>query len=68
MRSINSKESWLEDEELAKETEACKQDVAQAYLVGFEATIEHASGLYPDIDYSQLVLGKTVVDGQLKDE
>ena len=35
------------DEDLAKETEACKQDTAQSYLVGFEATIEQASRLHP---------------------
>jgi len=44
------------DEEFDKETEACKQDVAQAYLV--EAVVEQASGLYPGIDYTQLGPGK----------
>ena len=56
------------DEYLTKETEACKQDAAQSYLVGFEAAIEQASGLHPEIDYSQLNPGKTVVNGQLRDE
>jgi len=28
------------DEDLAKETYSFKQDVAQSYLVGFEATLE----------------------------
>jgi len=56
------------DEEFAKENEVSKQDAAQAYLVGFEATIEEASELHPSIDYSQLGLGKTVVNGQLVEE
>ena len=56
------------DEEFSKETEACKQDDAQAYLVGFEVAIEEASRLYPNIDYSQLDPDKTMVDGQLRDE
>jgi len=55
------------DEELARETEACKQDTAQAYLVRFEEAIRQVSGLYLDLDYSQLGLGKVVVDGQLRD-
>jgi len=42
------------DENLAKETKACKQDVAQSYLVGFEAAIEQPLRLHPKIGYSQL--------------
>jgi len=45
-----------------------KLDTAQSYLVGFEAAIEQASGLHPEIDYSELDPCKTVVDGQLRDE
>ena len=45
------------DEEFAKETEACKQDTPQVYLVGFEAAIKQALGLHLEIDYSQLGLG-----------
>jgi len=56
------------DGDLAEATEAFKMDVAQSYLVGFEANITHASGLHSEIHYSQLGPGKTVVDGQLRDE
>jgi len=56
------------DEDFANTTEAFKLDAAQSYLVGFEATIEQASRLHPEIDYSELGPGKTVIDGQLRDE
>jgi len=36
--------------------------------MGFETAIEQASELHPEIDYSELSPGKTVVDGQLRDE
>ena len=56
------------DEDLAKEKESFKNDVAQSYLVGFEEAVEQASGLLPEIDFSVLGPSKTVVDIQLKDE
>jgi len=40
------------DKEFAIENEACRQDVAQAFLIGFEAAVKQASGLHPNIDYS----------------
>jgi len=43
-------------------------DAAQSYLVEFEAAAKQASGLHPEIDYSRLGPGKTMVDGQLRDE
>jgi len=52
-------------EEFAKETEGCKQDAAQAFLRGFEAAIEQASTFHPNIDFSQLSLVRTMVNGQL---
>jgi len=53
------------DEYFANEAEAFKLDTAQSYLVGFEAAIEQVLGLHPEIDYTELGPGKTVVDGQL---
>jgi len=53
---------------LQKKIEACKQDVAHAFLMGFEATVQQASGFHPTIDFSELGWGKTVVNDQLVEE
>jgi len=53
------------EKDLTKARESFKQDNAQSYLVGFEAAIEQASTLHPDL-VSELGPGKTVVDGQLR--
>jgi len=37
-------------------------------MAGFEDAVAQASGIYPEMDFSQLGLGKIVVDGQLVDE
>ncbi|KAK7342268.1 hypothetical protein VNO80_25214 [Phaseolus coccineus] len=56
------------DEDLAKTTKAFKLDAAQSYLVGFKAAIEQASAFHSELDYSELGPGKTMVDGQLRDD
>jgi len=48
--------------------ESFKQDASQSYLIEFEAAIEQDSALHPNLDYSELGPGKTVVDGQLRDD
>ena len=50
-------------EDLIKATDSFKQDVAQSYLVGFEAPLEQAVVVYPIMDLSELDPVKTVVDG-----
>jgi len=53
---------------LVKEREALTNDVVDSYMEGFEDAVAQASGIYLEMDFSQLGLGKTVVDGQLVDE
>jgi len=47
-------ELTCKDEDLTKATKSFKQDVAQSYLVGFEAALEQASTLHPTLDFSEL--------------
>jgi len=56
------------DEELVKEREALADDTSNSYMAGFEDVVAQASVIYPGMDFSQLGLGKTVVDRQLLDE
>jgi len=56
------------DEKLKKVKEALTDDAANSYLPGFEDVVAQASGIYPEINFSQLGLGKTVVDGRPMDE
>jgi len=37
-------------------------------MAGFEDAVAQAWGIYPEMDFSQLGLGKIVVDGRLVDE
>jgi len=50
---------------MVKERDALTDDVANSYMAGFEDAVAQASGMYPEMDFSQLGLGKIVVDGQL---
>jgi len=36
--------------------------------MGFEEVVAQASGVYPEMDFSQLGQGKTVINGQLVEE
>ena len=54
--------------ELVQERKALTDDVANSYVAGFEDVVAQASGIYPEMDFYQLGLGKTVVDGRLVDE
>ena len=56
------------DEELAKEKKVFTNDVANSYLVGFKDVVAQASSVYPEMNFSQLGLGKSVVDGQIVEE
>ncbi|KAL9303719.1 hypothetical protein ACSQ67_020982 [Phaseolus vulgaris] len=55
-------------EELVKEREALTDDVANSYMADFEDAVAQALGIYPEMDFSQRGLGKTVVIRQLVDE
>ena len=55
-------------EEHVQEREALTGDVANSYMAGFEDTVTQASWIYPEMDFSQHGLGKTMVDGRLVDE
>ena len=50
-------------EELVQEREALTDDAANSFMVGFEDVVAQALGICPEMDFSQLGLGKTVVDG-----
>jgi len=50
-------------EELVKEREALTDNAANSYMAAFEDVVAQASRIYLGMDFSQLVLGKTVVDG-----
>ena len=56
------------DDEKVWEREALTNDVANSFMAGFEDAVAQASGIYPQMDFSQLGLGKTVVDGGLVDK
>jgi len=51
-----------------KEREALTDDVANSYMADFEDAVAQALGIYPEMDFSQRGLGKTVVIRQLVDE
>ena len=51
------------DKKLEKVKEVLTDDVANSYMTGFEDVVAQASGIYPEMDFSQLGLGNTVVDG-----
>jgi len=61
-------ELTLKDKTFAKITNSFKQDVAQSYLVGFEAIVEQATTIHPSLDFTELGPGKIMVDGQLRDD
>ena len=56
------------DAEQVREREALTGDAANSFIAGFEDAVAQASGFYPEMDFSQLGLGKMVVDGRLVDE
>lgn len=43
-------------------------DAADSYAAGFEDVVTQATCVHPELDLSQIGLGKVVVDGQLVDE
>jgi len=43
------------------------RDVADAYATGFEDAMAQVTYVHPEVDLSQMGLGKVVVDGQLVD-
>jgi len=55
-------------EKLVQEREALTDDAANSYMAGFEEVVAQASAIYPKMDFSQLGLGKMMVDGRLVDE
>jgi len=61
-----NKEVTRKREDLIKAIDSFKQDVAQSYLVGFEAALEQASAVHPTMDLSELDPSKIVVDSQLR--
>jgi len=48
--------------------EFLKDDATQSFLDGFETALEQATVVHPTMDLSALDLGKTVVDGQLRED
>jgi len=51
--------------ELSKIIDTLKDDVTQAYVVGFEAAMEQATIVHPSLNFSELSPCKAVVDGKL---
>jgi len=62
------KEMAHKEENATKTIEALKDDVTQSFLAGFETALEQATVVHPTLDLSALDLGKTMVDGQLREE
>ena len=56
------------DELLQKTKEDLMSDVADSYTIGFEDVVAQVTCVHPELNLSQIGLGKTVVDGQLADE
>jgi len=57
-------EELVQKDELQKKTkEDLTSDVANSYMVGFDDVVAQATCIYPELDFSQLGLGKIVVDG-----
>jgi len=50
---------------MAKTKEELTDDVANSYAAGFKDVVAQAVSVYPDTDFSQLGLGKVMVDGHL---
>ena len=55
-------------EEVVQEREALTDNASNSYMAGFKDVVAQALGIYPEMDFSQLGLGKTVVDRRLVDE
>jgi len=51
------------DKEQAREREALTDDAANSFMASFENVVAQASGIYPEMDFSHLGLGKITVDG-----
>jgi len=62
------KEKAHKEENVAKTIEALKDDAPRSFLAGFEPTLEQATIVHPTLYLSALNPGKTVVDGQLREE
>ena len=56
------------DEKQVREREALTDNVANSFMAGFKDVVVQTLGIYPEMDFSQLGLEKTVVDGRLVDE
>jgi len=52
------KEATRRGEDLNNATKSFKQDGAQSYLVGFEATLDQAATIHPTLYFSELGPGK----------
>jgi len=63
-----NKELLRKDEDQAREREALIDDATNSFMAGFEDAVAQASGIYPEMDFSQLSPGKIVVDECLVDE
>lgn len=55
------------DELLEKTKEDLTNDAANSYMMGFDDVVAQATCIYPELDFSQLGLGKVIVVGQLVD-
>jgi len=62
---VLKRELTHKEKDFFKATNSFKENVAQSYLVGFEAALEQATVVHPAIDFSELDLDKTVVEGKL---
>jgi len=55
------------DDLLEKTKEDLTNDTTNSYMVGFNDVVAQATGIYLELDFSQLGMGKIVVDGRLVD-
>jgi len=56
------------DASLKKTKEELTKDAANSYMTGFDDVVAQVTCVYPELDLSNIGLGKVVVDGQLVDE
>ena len=52
---------------LKKTKQDLTNDAANCYMVGFDDVVAQATCIYPELDFSQLGLGKIMIDGRLVD-
>jgi len=64
IRELNGK-IVCREAEWVNNSESLKNDITKSYGIGFEAVVEQACVIHPDIDFSDVNPCYAVVDGKL---